>query len=76
MAYSDPIAFFLTWSTYGSWLPGDERGWTDTGRGYQLPNPELVDSSSLVMNEVACYLNSVERQIVEEQIAETCDHRG
>jgi len=23
----DPLAFFLTWTKYGSWLPGDERGW-------------------------------------------------
>jgi hypothetical protein len=24
---ADPIAYFLTWTTYGTWLPGDERGW-------------------------------------------------
>jgi hypothetical protein len=22
----EPLAYFLTWSTYGTWLPGDERG--------------------------------------------------
>jgi hypothetical protein len=22
----DPLAFFLTWTTYGSWLPGDASG--------------------------------------------------
>jgi hypothetical protein len=26
---SGPMAFFLTWTTYGSWLPGDDRGWCD-----------------------------------------------
>ncbi len=76
MPFSDPIAYFLTWSTYGSWLPGDERGWTDSGKGYQLPNPKLIDSSSLIMNEDTCLLNSAERQYVEEQIAETCRYRG
>lgn len=25
----DPLALFLTWTTYGSWLPGDERGWVE-----------------------------------------------
>ena len=25
----EPLAFFLTWTTYGSWLPGDERGWVE-----------------------------------------------
>jgi hypothetical protein len=23
----EPLAYFLTWTAYGSWLPGDERGW-------------------------------------------------
>ncbi len=22
----EPLAYFLTWPTYGTWLPGDERG--------------------------------------------------
>jgi hypothetical protein len=22
----EPLAYFLTWTTYGTWLPGDERG--------------------------------------------------
>ncbi|MDA1049536.1 MAG: hypothetical protein O3C40_03530 [Planctomycetota bacterium] len=25
----DSLALFLTWTTYGSWLPGDERGWVE-----------------------------------------------
>ena len=25
----DPLALFLTSTTYGSWLPGDERGWVE-----------------------------------------------
>jgi REP element-mobilizing transposase RayT len=25
----EPIAYFLTWRAYGTWLPGDERGWVD-----------------------------------------------
>jgi len=32
------IAIFSTWTTYGSWLPGDERGWWQRGRGLQLPD--------------------------------------
>ena len=26
----DPIGFFLTWVTYGTWLPGDSRGWVES----------------------------------------------
>ena len=26
----EPMAYFITWTTYGTWLPGDERGhWSD-----------------------------------------------
>ena len=25
----ETLAYFLTWTTYGSWLPGDERNWVD-----------------------------------------------
>ena len=26
---SDVLAYFLTWTTYGTWLPGDARGWVN-----------------------------------------------
>src|SRR5260370_32962952 len=35
----DALAYFLTWPTYGTWLPGDERGWVKHGEGFQLPDP-------------------------------------
>ena len=38
---NDPLAFFLTWSTYGSWLPGDASGWTEYHHGWQMPAPAL-----------------------------------
>jgi hypothetical protein len=28
---SKPLAYFISWTTYGSWLPGDERGWVEKG---------------------------------------------
>ena len=33
-----PLAWFITWTTYGTWLPGDDRGWTERGKGSQLPD--------------------------------------
>jgi REP element-mobilizing transposase RayT len=32
----DPIGYFLTWVTYGTWLPGDARGWVEFQKGWQL----------------------------------------
>ena len=33
----EPLAYFLTWTTYGTWLPGDERGWNRKGVPEILP---------------------------------------
>src|SRR5271165_1258640 len=35
----EPLAYFLTWPTYGTWLPGDERGWVEYRHSWQLPDP-------------------------------------
>lgn len=34
---TDPLTYFITWTTYGTWLPGDVRGWRKTNAGPQLP---------------------------------------
>ncbi len=71
-----PIAFFLTWPTYGTWLPGDDRGWIEYHHGWQMPDTARVLESNAKMKEDACILVPAERQIVEAQVAETCQHRG
>ena len=74
--YDDPVAFFLTISTYGTWLPGDTRGWTERKKGWQLPSPIRVLESTARMTEGACILTSERRALVETQLIETCTHRG
>ena len=32
----EPWASFLTWPTYGTWLPGDKRRWVEYRHGWQL----------------------------------------
>ncbi|MGC3972040.1 MAG: hypothetical protein QM775_33275 [Pirellulales bacterium] len=41
----EPLAFFLTWTTYGTRLPGDERGWVKRGHGLQPANGPLEESA-------------------------------
>ncbi|MBX3449952.1 MAG: transposase [Planctomycetaceae bacterium] len=72
---AEPIAFFLTWNTYGTWLPGDSRGWVEYRRGWQLPDPVLERENVARMTEDACRLTAEQRVAVERQIAETCQHR-
>ena len=72
----DPIALFLTWSTYGTWLPGDSRGWVDYGRGWRLPVPWRQLETAARMTEDACRLTSEMRAAVEQQLEETCGIRS
>ena len=71
----DPLAFFITWPTYGTWLPGDERGWVEYHRGWQLPNHNLEQRCRGFMTEKQCLLSVAEREIVLQQIQETCQFR-
>lgn len=63
----DPIAYFITWVTYGTWLPGDQRGWVEYRRGWQLPQPPLELVCASRMTEDACQLSQDDRRIVVDQ---------
>jgi REP element-mobilizing transposase RayT len=75
MAYEDPIAFLFTWSTYGTWLPGDARGWVEYRHGFQLPDPILELECAARMTGDACRLAPHQRDRVHKQVAETCAHK-
>ncbi len=66
------IAFFSTWTTYGSWLPGDQRGWYQPGRGLREPDAMRRLEAALLMTESALTLDLEQRQTVERTIAEHC----
>jgi REP element-mobilizing transposase RayT len=73
--HEDPLGYFLTWVTYGTWLPGDSRGWVEYRHGWQLPDPIRELEAQARMTEDACLLTPVQRLSVERQITETCAHR-
>lgn len=75
MRNDDPIAFLITWSTYGTWLPGDARGWVEYRQGFQLPDPILELEWSARMSQDACRLAPHQRERVNKQVAETCQHK-
>lgn len=70
------IAFFSTWTTYGTWLPGDTRGWFKSGRGLQEPDAIRLFAATLLMTESAIRLDTVQRALVERTIAEHCRIRN
>jgi REP element-mobilizing transposase RayT len=72
----DPLAYFLTWCSYGTWLPGDERGWIQHRHGWQFPDAVKKLEAEARMTEDACRFDAEQRIVVERQIAETSQTRG
>ncbi len=70
------IAYFYTWTTYGTWLPGDQRGWFRRGDGAQTPSQLREIAARLLMTEDAVILDENQRAIVEKTIIDHCALRG
>jgi len=70
------IAYFSTWTTYGTWLPGDDRGWFQRGRGWREPDRMRAFEAALRMTEEAITLDPEQRRLVETVIAKHCAIRG
>jgi len=76
IAQPEPLAYFLTWTTYGSWLPGDERGWVDGKGCMHVAEPARLASARRCMKETAVRLDGPQRIAVEQAIANHCAVRG
>ena len=78
---SKPLAYFITFRTFGTWLRGDERGWEDR-RNNQFGSPLGERDEALLLKDgqrkkgSAVYLNRAARQVVLKTIREVCEHRG
>lgn len=73
----EPLAFFITWTTYGTWLPGDERGWNRKDEGdIQKPDPEREAAARKTMTEPEFHLCEEHRATVRATILKHCGIRG
>ena len=73
----EPLGYFLTWSTYGTWLPGDKRGWRRKGEiEIQPPSRISLESAKSAMKETTFRLNKKDRLVVEATIARHCEIRN
>ena len=71
-----PIAYFLTWTTYGTWLPGDERGWNRKDDLKHQPGNQVRHESAITeMKESPFLLCDHDRKVVEETIVSHCSIR-
>jgi REP element-mobilizing transposase RayT len=72
----EPLAFFLTWTTYGSWMPGDARGWADDRGVIRAPNARLTRVATGLMRGPSVVLSFAQRDIIARVIHEHCKFRG
>jgi len=75
-----PLAYLITFRSYGTWLHGDERGSVDRfhnryGTPYLPANPKLFEQKVRLLSHEITILRASQRQSVEEAIRETCDVR-
>ena len=75
-ATNDPITLFITWTTYGTWLPGDSRGWRKWKAGQQQPQPLLENWCRDRMKEKPVTLTDTQREAVDKTIREHASIRG
>ena len=82
--------WFLTWTTYGTWLPGDKRGYVgtasdETGRSVNhnqpgtppaAPNPQLRESIERALKCPPIRLTSAQAMALHDQFLETTRIRG
>ncbi len=79
---SKPLAYFITFRTYGSWLHGDKRGSMDRrafnrfGGPTRPPNENLSRSDKAMSKATPFRLSKHLRQTVEAIILEVCAHKG
>src|SRR5436853_6186510 len=76
-----PLAYLITFRSYGTWLHGDGRGSIDRFRNihkspYIEPDARWQQHNTQTLRDEPLTLNAAQRQSVEKAIRETCDVRG
>lgn len=61
------IGYMLTWTTYGSWLQGDKRGWVKDGKIYS-GNPALENANRQLMKAKPVTLTKNQRIFAAQAI--------
>ena len=70
-----PIAYMLTWTTYGSWLQGDERGYVKDGV-ILPPNKGLNQANRAAMASPEVSLTRRQKGITEDALRKEAEALG
>lgn len=69
MFVAKTLGYMITWTTYGTWLQGDERGYVKNGQTYQ-GNKILKQRNKNLQSQDVVKLSRKQQQIVHKAIAE------
>jgi len=67
------LGYMITFTTYGTWLQGDDRGFVKNGKIY-AGNQSLADSNKQNLSKNPVRLSKTHRVIIAEAIFEKADH--
>jgi hypothetical protein len=76
-----PLAYFVSFRTFGTWLRGDPRGWVDRQHHgpdspYRPGSPEVWEQERRRLRQPAAKLDARSAAVVTTTIRETCGRRG
>ena len=78
----EPMAYFITFRTYGSWLHGDDRGSVQRGQATDYGSELLASSAKCEdwersrLKSIPRRLDPLERRIVGQAVLGVCEARG
>jgi hypothetical protein len=70
-----PMAWYITWTTYGTWLHGDSRG-SYLDRQYLPPDRELEESMRSELSGEKIFLTESQRALVDAALVKECAEQG
>ena len=76
MLYSEPLAYFITFTIHGSWLHGDERGAYQRGGVFIEPNQILKAKKNAIAKDTLLRLSQEQREMIGFAIDELCARKN
>ena len=69
------LGYMITWTTYGTWLQGDERGYVKNGK-ICPENKVLRETNKQLQTRTAIRLSETQRKLVHEAIIKEAERQG
>lgn len=69
------IGYMVTWTTYGTWLPGDKRGYVKQGKT-MTGDPKILKASQILQKSETVTLDSEQKAIIRRAILQEAERIG